>query len=397
MQICFCVHRLPYPPIAGGRTETYRLIEGLAGRGHEVSVISYGDDRGLADEMERDAGCSVGLVPGQPDRTVANLAGNLISLDPLPVTKTRSDRYVRAVADRSDSADLVHLHAVQTSFLAGALSTSIPTVVRFNNVKFPIYRQYARYTSNPAKAAYAYLQYLKSRRYERAVPAAADLTLAITEEDRSLLSSEGNRSPIEVLPAGVDVDEFRSRGPPDDRTVTFFGSMDYHPNEDAARWFAKQAFPRLKDRHPALAFELVGKGPGEHLVRLGQRDGITVTGFVDDITEHVKRATVVVIPIRVGTGVRMKALHAMAMGKPIVSTPIGVQGIRAEDGTHVSIARTAEEFVERVDALLARSDERDRLGRNARALVERDHDWTEISRQLEEHYVSMLRSTEPAA
>lgn len=384
--MCFCVHRLPYPPIAGGRTETFELLSGLAENGHDVAVVSYGADRELADEMERAAGCAVELVRGQPDRTVANLAGNLLSFDPLPVTKARNDRYTRAVLREIPEADVLHLHAIQTSFIAADGELSIPTVIRFNNVKYPIYRQYARHgTRNPAKSAYAYLQYLKARRYERRLSSEADLTLTITPEDRDLLSEPVNGR-IDVLPAGVDLEGHQPSGDEADGLVTFFGSMDYHPNEDAARWFARKVFPELRSNDPDLTFQIVGKNPPASIEQLGNREGIEVTGFVDDIDEYIDQATVVVIPIRVGTGVRLKVLHAMAMEKAVVSTPLGVQGIQVEDGVHAAIAGSADEFASRTAALLSDPEERTRLGTNARRLMAEEHDWPTIIGQLEDYY-----------
>lgn len=373
--------------MAGGKRETYRLIEGLVDRGHAVDVVAYADDAETAEKMEADAGCTVTTLPGVPDRTPRNLLENVFSLDPLPVTKTRTERYESEVRRRAREADVLHLHALQTSYLAASVDVSAPTVVRFNNVKYEIYRQYARFTRNPAKAAYAYLQYLKTRRFEPSITAESDLTLTITREDRELLTDRGARGRIEVLPAGVDVEEFAPSGrDADARTVTFFGSMDYHPNEEAALWFANEILPQIRNQFGEFTLEIVGKNPPGTVRALGERDGVRVTGFVEDIQEYIERATVIVLPIRVGTGVRMKTLHAMAMAKPIVSTPLGVQGIDVEDGRHALVAETSWEFGAAVERALADADLRERLGQNARALAETNHDWSTILAQLERQY-----------
>jgi glycosyltransferase involved in cell wall biosynthesis len=380
--------------MAGGKRETYRLVEGLAERGHEVDLISYADDTETAAEMEAAAGCTVTTLPGTPDRTPRNLVGNVLSTDPLPVMKARTGRYETEVRRRAREADVLHLHALQTSYLAASLDVATPTVIRFNNVKYEIYRQYARYTRNPAKAAYAYLQYLKTRRFEPAITAAADRTLAITGADRDLLTARGAGGPVEVLPAGVDVDRFApSDRAADPRTVTFFGSMDYHPNEEAALWFADEVLPRVRDRFDDLTFEIVGKNPSRRVAALGERAGVRVTGFVEDIQDYIERATVVALPIRVGTGIRMKTLHAMAMAKPIVSTSLGVQGIDATDGQHALVAETDRAFASAVERALADADLRERLGRNARALMEVEHDWPTIRSTLEDHYRAVRSSS----
>lgn len=393
MNVCFCTHRLPYPPVAGGRRETYKLVESLGAEGHDVDLVTYANDPDRVAEMEAAAGCAVHGVPGLPDRTPGNLLRNLVSSDPLPVTKADTSAFREAVVERARDADVAHLHALQTSFLAADETLPAPTVVRFNNVKYEIYRQFARFTDNPAKAAYAYLQYHKTRAYERSVPAASDLTLTITPEDRERLTGNGADERIDVLPAGVDPSEFdllAHEPEPDSAVVTFFGSMDYHPNEDAVLWFVREVLPRLRDRRPDVAFEVVGKDPPRKVRALDERDDVRVTGFVEDLGEHVERADVVVLPIRVGTGVRMKALHAMAMGKPLVSTPLAVQGIAVTDGRHASLAEAPTAFAGAVFDLLDDPDRQARYRRNARELVEREHDWPTITRRLERFYGAVM-------
>jgi glycosyltransferase involved in cell wall biosynthesis len=390
MNVCFCAHRLPYPPLAGGKRETFKLVESLATAGHTVELVAYSDDPDLAVEMETTTGCTVHAVPGVPDRTPANLLRNLVSREPLPVTKADRTPFREAVRERARDADVVHLHALQTSFLAADDGLEAPTVIRFNNVKYEIYRQFARFTDNPAKAAYAYLQYHKTRGYERSIPAASDLTLTITAEDRDRLT--GNTpAPIEVLPAGVDPSEFDLLAhDPESTVITFFGSMDYHPNEDAVLWFAEEVLPTIRERRPEVSFEIVGKDPSRAVQALGERANVRVTGFVEDLGEHVSRASVVVLPIRVGTGIRMKALHAMAMGKPLVATPLAVQGIAIADGEHASLAAEPTDFAEAVLDLLGDTDRQTRYRGEARALVERDHDWPTITGQLETFYEGVV-------
>jgi len=394
MKICFCTHRLPYPPLAGGKRETFKLIERLSARGHTVDLVTYGDNPDLAAEMEADVGCSIRTIAGLPDRTPGNLLRNLVSRDPLPVMKADRAEFREAVRERSREADVVHLHALQTSFLAEDDGLAALTVIRFNNVKYEIYRQFARFTDNPAKAAYAYLQYYKTKGYERSIPATSDLTLTITREDRERLRGGSNDAAarIDVLPAGVDPSEFDLLDhDPTSTVVTFFGSMDYHPNEDAVRWFAREVLPAIREQRPDVTFEVVGKDPSRAVRNLGDRDGVTVTGFVEDLDEHVAKAGIVVLPIRVGTGIRMKALHAMAMGKPLVATPLSVQGIDVRDGQHVSLAEEEPAvFASAVLELLADGDRQMQYRSSARTLVERDHDWPTIAGQLEQFYETVI-------
>ncbi|EMA44813.1 glycosyltransferase [Halococcus saccharolyticus] len=392
MNVCFCTHRIPYPPNSGGRAETFGIIEGLVDRGHDLQLISYCDDTDQARAMESAVGCTVQPVAGLPNRTPRNLAANVFTREPLPVMKARTTEYTAAVEATLDRADIVHLHALQTSHLASSLGDDTPTVIRFNNVKSTIYRQYARYTNNPAKAAYAFLQYRKTRQFEGAIPQESGLTLTITAEDRDRLRQYGAGGRIEVLPAGVDLSQFEpATVDSDPDRITFFGSMDYHPNEDAAVWFVEEVLPRIRAELPDAVVEIVGKDPTDAVAALDAVEGVTVTGFVEDIHTYIDRASVVVIPIRVGTGVRMKALHAMAMGKPMVTTPVGIQGIDVEDGRHVSVAEDASSFATATLELLSDPERQRRYARNARRLIETNHDWTTIVRELERYYEAVAQ------
>lgn len=393
MNICFCTPRLPYPPIAGGRIEIYRLIQGLVERGHEVTLITAGD-QSECETMESEVG--VKIVSVEHDRSIkpSLYAQNLFVRDPLPIMNYRRGPFFEAVSSqlRKESFDILHLHTLQMTFLAQELETEIPRVIRFTNIKSLIYQQYARHTSNPAKAVYAYLQYLKTKRFERLITGHADVTLTITDEDGQFLNGINALGRIETLPAGIDVASFsdatESGGENQDAEpiVTFFGSMDYHPNEDAIVWFTENVWPKIREANSQVALELVGKSPPEQVEALGDREDITVTGFVEDITEWVQRATVVVIPIRVGTGVRMKILHAMAMGKPIVSTATGMQGIAVEDDVHALIRDEPTDFATGVNHLLEEENRRTELGTNAKKFVAEHYGYDSVAMKLEAVY-----------
>jgi len=392
MNVCFCTARVPYPPIAGGRVETFRLVQGLVDHGHDVTVVALGDDE-TASEMAANSGARVRAVQGDRSRSTGRLVRNLASREPLPIMKFREGPLQETVTEvlAETAFDVLHLHTLQTSYLSETIEEPIPRVVRFTNIKSIIFRQFAGYTTNPAKAAYSYLQYLKTKRYERGITASADLTLAITDEDRDFLRNLRAPGRVETLPAGIDTASFEpgaagTNSDSDAPIITFFGSMDYHPNEDAALWFTEEIWPWVAGAYPDATLELVGKDPSDEVRALAEDPAVTVTGFVEDITEWVDRATVVVIPIRVGTGVRVKVLHAMAMGKPIVSTTAGIQGIDVEDGTHASIRGDPAGFARAVGELLGDPDVRSTFGTNARSFVEANHGYRSIVEELTAWY-----------
>jgi len=400
VRVCFCTPQIPYPPVSGGRIETYRLVEGLSDGGHDVTVVTYTTEDDEVAAFEDATGCEVVSVPDARSWNATQYLANVASRDPLPVERTRSPELVDAVEDaiRKESPDIVHLHTLQLSFLARKLD--IPTVVRFTNAKSKIYDQFADRTRNPLKATYARYQGWKTRRYEADISTAADRTLAITESDREIFDANGAVG-VESLPAGIDTGRFDDQGPPksDDKSpvITFFASMDYHPNEDAAVCLGEEIFPQVQESYPGARLDLVGKSPPESVKRLGEESGIRVTGFVDDIFEYVAEATVVVVPIRVGTGVRIKILHALAMGKPVVSTPTGMQGIPVEAGSEALVRADAGPFAEAVVSFLDDPDRRESIANRGREFVQSEFDQAVVADQLGSVYRDVVAENGIAA
>jgi glycosyltransferase involved in cell wall biosynthesis len=165
------------------------------------------------------------------------------------------------------------------------------------------------------------------------------------------------------------------------RTILFVGSMDYHANIDAVIWFSRVAWPQIARRHSELQFTIVGRDPAPE-VRALASDRICVTGTVDDVRPFYASAVAAIVPLRSGSGTRLKILEAMAAGVPVVSTRLGAEGIEAQDDVHLLLADVGPEFAAAVDRVVSSAETRVRLSQAARALVCRIYDWSIIGKQL---------------
>jgi glycosyltransferase involved in cell wall biosynthesis len=208
------------------------------------------------------------------------------------------------------------------------------------------------------------------RRFEREALARFTRVVAVSERDaRSFEKNDGLRT-VRAIPTGVDLDFFSwqppAEGPP---VVVFTGSMDWEANVDGIRFYLEEVWPRVIARRPDARLRVVGKNPPATLV---QRNlpGVSFTGFVDDVRQHARDAQAFVIPLRVGGGTRIKAFEAMAMGLPVVSTSIGIEGLDVEDGTHFLRADDAQALADATLELFANPALRVKLSQAARALVE---------------------------
>jgi glycosyltransferase involved in cell wall biosynthesis len=235
------------------------------------------------------------------------------------------------------------------------------------------------------------------RRYEPGVLRAADAIVAFTDEDRAALASLAPRARMLTLPLGIALPERASdpigRAPP---AVLFVGSFGHPPNVDAAVRLARDIFPGVRARLPDARLELVGAAPPPEVRRLAGQ-GVVVTGRVADVQPHLEDAAVVAAPLRLGGGMRVKVLEALAAGKALVATPRAVAGLGLEPGRHALVAEGDEQLTDALAVLLADPERRARLGAAARAHAGEQLSWERATLGYEALYDSLLPSPGHAA
>lgn len=382
-----------WPVNTGGRLRSFHLIEALSVH-HEVSVLTTHDPAEDGGELARHLPrCkSVESVPHRSAKRdslafIGALARSWFSRLPVDLYKSRipalRDRVASALADGSyDLCVADFLFAVPNVPMDG------PTPVVFfeHNVEYMIWRRLCRNETNPVRRAILAVEWRKMRRCEIRACRAAALTVAVSEEDRDLLAKDVGEARIEAIPTGVDIDYFKpglfeERRP---RELVFTGSMDWHPNEDAMLWFIDAILPRVREEMPDVDVTVVGRNPTDRLKKEAAAAGVNVTGTVPDVRPYINRAAVYVVPLRVGGGTRLKIYEALAMGKAIVSTTIGAEGLPLEEGVHILRADEPEAFARHTVELLRDEDRQRRLGEAGRALMEQ-FAWPEVARVFERH------------
>ena len=222
---------------------------------------------------------------------------------------------------------------------------------------------------------------------ERAAVRGFDIVTAVADADANALRGLGTRARVETVPNGVDLDAFAPIAdlPIDPDGVVFVGAMSFGPNVAAAEWFAKEVLPRLRARRPAATFTIVGRDPVPTVRALDRLDGVTVTGSVDDVRPYLAGAAVVVAPLVSGSGIKNKVLEAFAMARPVVATPLAVEGVAAEPGRDVVVASGVDGMAEAVAALLADPARGTAVGAAGRRLVESRYSWDAAA----DHYAAL--------
>jgi len=236
----------------------------------------------------------------------------------------------------------------------------------------------------------AHLEERAWRRFERQALERVDAAVAFTEADREALAALGATPPLHVIPFGIDVppEPLDPAGAPDRETLVFVANFVHGPNVEAARRLVLELLPRVRRERPGVVVELVGRAPPPAVRQLAG-DGVTVTGEVPSVTPSLDRASVVVAPLAIGGGIRVKTIEALAYGKAVVATPLAAAGLPVADGEHLRLAETDDELARATLELLADRDGRAALGRRARAWALEHAGWDATVAAYERLYRSL--------
>ncbi|MHB0913149.1 MAG: glycosyltransferase family 4 protein [Armatimonadota bacterium] len=375
MKILFLTQFSPYPPVSGGAVKTCRILTHLAER-HEVSLVSY--SRG-SDEAEALSCLPVhrmrhAHIDRSAARNVFDAARSLLG-ESFIISRDRRMEMQRVVDSLLPGQDLVYVDHLQM-FQFVPQPAPCPVLLDEHNVEWRIIERFA-HTGNPAVRLFARIEWPKLQRYELAACRAANVVLTVSEEDRKTLLGAGVPGErVHALPIGVE----REPVPldPGSRTIVTFGQMAWPPNADAVTWFARTIFPRVRAAVPDARFLVIGANPPPIA-----GPGIEVAGFVPDLRAAVAGAALFVAPLRVGSGMRVKIVDAMALGLPTVTTSVGCEGIPLTPGEHALVADIPEEFAKGIVRLLRDPKERERLAGSARAFVAERYSWGPILTRLD--------------
>jgi polysaccharide biosynthesis protein PslH len=310
------------------------------------------------------------------------LLGNLFSRLPYILYKYVSREMIRTVARvyQEERPDVVMCDYIQPGEGLRGLP-GVPFVLFEHNVEAAIFDQLAERSSNFIVRRYIQMQANRLRRYEKELCQRAQKVIAVSDVDREVFIREFGVTDCDVVPTGVDTDFLRpSPVPATANNLVFVGSMDWMANQDGMKWFVHEIFPHIRAEVPDVQFTMVGRKAPPDILKLGEEPGVHVTGTVDDIRPFAHDSKVYVVPLRIGSGTRLKMLEAMALGKAIVSTALGAEGLPVKHGENIVLADEPLRFAQEVVDLLRDPQRRSVLETNARELVERDYSWEQVGK-----------------
>ena len=392
MKILWLNTNVLLPLDKGGKLRTWHLMRHLASR-HDITYVSFCEpdqDPAHRDGM-REVCARLEVIPRADTRkgTVRfqlEAAAHVFRRLPYAVGKYRSAAYRRVVQDRLREGGF---DLIVCDFLFPAVNLPrrlpCPAVIFTHNVESEIWRRHAETKAGRLQRMLFASQWRRMVRYEGRALDRFDLILAVSDADRDTFRAlYGSRAPIYVVPTGVDTEYFRPL--PDVAAnpahLVFTGSMDWLPNEDGMLYFTQEILPIIRREEPRTTFSIIGRAPTPAVRRLAEASGIEVTGRVDDVRPHVARGGIYVVPLRIGGGTRLKIFEAMAMGRAVVSTTVGAEGLPVRDGHDIVLADDPAGFAQAVVRLMRDGLERERLERAARQTVE-GYGWPVVAGDLE--------------
>lgn len=400
MNILYLAHRIPYPPNKGDKIRSFNQVRCLAQK-HRVDLLCLADNPAdLQYQTDLAAICDrVAVFPLLAYR--AKVRGAMALL----VGKSLSSRYFydggmqalcnQWLAERDYDAVVCFSSSMaeyvfHSGLLAGSRRPKL--VMDFCDVDSDKWGQYAEQAQFPLKTLYR-LEHQRLAAYEQRIQREFDHSILVSADEAALFRKIcPEAEDLNVIPNGVDHTFFSNAAiaerpaafdSGDAPAIVFTGAMDYNVNVTGVLWFVREVWPLLRSEHPELTFYIVGSHPAEEIIELAGLDGITVTGFVEDIRDYYRMATLCVAPLHLGRGVQNKVLEAMAMEKAVVTTTRANAGVQGTDGEQLLVADTAGDFSAAIEKLLADAPLRLRLGQAARDYVTMKFDWERNMEQFE--------------
>lgn len=387
MNILILSHRVPFPPNKGEKIRTFHQVKHLSELGHRVHLFSpYEDSAELAyfSALNENLCTSVEAVPLKPKALrllTGLLKGQSMSVANFYETKLQN-KFDQFLASNKVDAILCSASSmaeyVFNSTALGKLVKKPLLIMDFMDVDSDKWGQYRMNSGFPMNLVYAREQRLLAK-YEAQITEKFNASYLIAQAEVSLFNKNVLKTDkVHVMGNGLDTDTFyppkvkpQNSGP----VFLFTGVMDYKPNEDAVIWFVSQCWQAITAKHPNAKFIIAGMNPSNNINQLASDPSIEVTGFVEDILPYYHQADIFVAPFRLARGVQNKVLQAFACALPVISTPMGAEGILCEVDKDILIAETPMDFITQANELISQPELAQNIGQNALQVIVQHYSW----------------------
>ena len=399
MKVLYVCHRFPFPPKRGGKIRPFNMIRHLS-REHEVTVASLVRTTQEAREGQGLSAYCKHYEMGEVRDPIQTL--RMIARLPTPIPSSMGYFYSPQLARRIDNLvtvnryDLIFVHCSSVAQYVENVA-GVPKVLDFGDMDSQKWLEYARYKPFPLSLGYR-LEAGKLERAEKRLASRFDMCTATTRAEWQTLEDYGTGVASDWFPNGVDSEYFAPSGQAyEPETIVFVGRMDYYPNQECMFDFCANVLPGLQAKRPGLKLEIVGADPSPAVMRLGELQGVTVTGSVPDVRPYLRRAVLMVAPLNIARGTQNKILEAMATGLPVVTSHVAAGGVDASSPEHFLTATTPDEYASAILGIVTDPAERERLATAGRARMLSHHSWERSMQRLDGIIARCVRQFEVTA
>jgi len=401
MRILLLSSRQCWPPITGAKLRGYYLARALGERA-AVTYVAFTNSPGVWNPPELSFFEKITGVSLPQRYTLGKIATGLVGRWPLPVANYTSGEMKAALLEtvRDRQFDILHLDSIHMAAYVPLLAPwlrGVRVVFDWHNIESEAMRRYGASLGISGRRIYAVLTAQRLAALERRILRTAFGHLVCSDRERDELLRIVPEARIAEIRNGVDASSFEGGVPAAGERwrIVFAGSMNYHANVQAALWFARRVWPQAHVAFPRWRFTLVGSDPDAAVLALRNEPGIEVTGTVPDVRPYYREAAVAVAPILTGGGTRLKILEAMAAGVPVLSTPLGAEGLEVSPGKDILIADRDSEWLPALDSLASDAALWSRLAQAGRTLIREKYDWKLIGDTLYQTYAQWMNIGPP--
>jgi len=393
MKILFLSQRFLFPQDTGGKIRTGRILEKLKDR-FSITVISNVEspkDDPYIKQMKNLCNKFIPVPWVETKRYTLKFYWELfkksLSIYPVPMLNDYSPELENALLTemKNDHYDLAICDFMQSTLNFRQVN-GIPMILFQHNVEATISQRHMKRSRDPISKIFWWLQYKKMFYHERKQCNRFDTVIAVSEKDKERMETWYGVKNVRTIPTGVDTDYFKpAENINEKKQLVYVGAMDWLPNEDAMFYFLGDIFPRIIEKEPDAKLIIVGRNPSPKFQKyVANFSNVQITGWVEDTRPYIAESAVFIVPIRIGGGTRMKIYQAMAMGKAIVSTRVGAEGLPLKDEEHILFADDPNQFALRVLWLLTNPSERAKIGESARKHVYENFRWEKVAEVFSE-------------
>lgn len=399
MKILVLTNKPPFPPKDGGAIAVFNLSKGIAEKGHEVHILAFNTSKHKTDTSSIPDFENLKIFHVDIDTSIRPLkaAGNLVfSSKPYNAERFVSAVYVEKLETllKSENYDIVQIEGPYMWFCVATIRqfSKAKISLRGHNIEHEIWQRTASFEKNIFKKLYLKILSKRIKKFEQSVINQYDLLLPITMRDGKIFQQMGNTKPMHVVPAGIDSAGLRAKANDNLGSLFYIGALDWIPNQEGLIWFVDHVWPLILQKHPLAIFHVAGRNAPKWLsLRIAARN-VLFHGEIEDAYSFMRQAGIMIVPLFSGSGMRVKIIEGMALGKAIVATDIGVEGIEVADEHEVLIANDAKSFSEKICTLLNDKDMIRKVSLNARQCVMEKYDNSIISGNLINFYSQQLKS-----